>query len=89
MSGSPVTEIALTTLDGRPTALAEYAGRAVLMVNVASKCGLTPQYSALQQLAQDYAERGLTVIGVPCNQFMGQEPGTAEEIQHTARPATV
>ena len=81
MSGSPVTEIALTTLDSRPTALAEYAGRAVLVVNVASKCGLTPQYSALQQLAQDYAERGLTVIGVPCNQFMGQEPGTAEEIQ--------
>ena len=51
MSGSPVTEIALTTLDGRPTALAEYADRAVLLVNVASKCGLTPQYSALQQLA--------------------------------------
>ena len=81
MSGLPVTEIAVTTLDGRPTSLAEYADRAVLLVNVASKCGLTPQYSALQQLAQDYAERGLTVIGVPCNQFMGQEPGTAEEIQ--------
>ena len=81
MSGLPVTEIAVTTLDGRPTSLAEYADRAVLLVNVASKCGLTPQYSALQQLAQDYAERGLTVIGVPCNQFMGQEPGTAKEIQ--------
>lgn len=51
------------------------------MVNVASKCGLTPQYSALEQLAKDYGDRGLTVIGVPCNQFMGQEPGTAEEIQ--------
>lgn len=76
-----LTEIALTTLDGRPTSLADYADRAVLLVNVASKCGLTPQYSALQQLAQDYAERGLTVIGVPCNQFMSQEPGTAEEIQ--------
>jgi glutathione peroxidase len=76
-----VTEIALTTLDGRGTSLADYADRAVLVVNVASKCGLTPQYSALERLAQDYAERGLTVIGVPCNQFMGQEPGTAEEIQ--------
>jgi glutathione peroxidase len=76
-----VTEIALTTLDGRPTSLADYADRAVLVVNVASKCGLTPQYSALQQLAQNYADRGLTVIGVPCNQFMGQEPGTPEEIQ--------
>ncbi len=76
-----LTDIPLTTLDGRPTSLADYADRAVLLVNVASKCGLTPQYSALQQLAQDYAERGLTVIGVPCNQFMGQEPGSAEEIQ--------
>jgi glutathione peroxidase len=76
-----VTEIALTSLDGRPMSLADYTERAVLVVNVASKCGLTPQYSALQTLAQDYAERGLTVLGVPCNQFMGQEPGTAEEIQ--------
>ncbi|GBE67904.1 glutathione peroxidase [Mycobacterium sp. MFM001] len=76
-----LTDVPLTTLDGRPTSLADYADRAVLLVNVASKCGLTPQYNALQQLAQDYAERGLTVIGVPCNQFMGQEPGSAEEIQ--------
>lgn len=76
-----VTDIALTTIDGRETSLADYADRAVLVVNVASKCGLTPQYSALERLAQDYAERGLTVIGVPCNQFMGQEPGSAEEIQ--------
>jgi glutathione peroxidase len=76
-----VTEIALTTLDGRPMSLADYSERAVLVVNVASNCGLTPQYSALEQLAQDYAQRGLTVLGVPCNQFMGQEPGTAEEIQ--------
>jgi glutathione peroxidase len=77
-----VTEIALTTLDGRPMSLADYRDRAVLVVNVASKCGLTPQYSALEKLAQDYAERGLTVLGVPCNQFMGQEPGSAEEIQN-------
>jgi len=73
--------IQLNTLGGTPTSLGEYGGRAVLLVNVASKCGLTPQYSALEKLASDYAERGLTVIGVPCNQFMGQEPGTAEEIQ--------
>jgi glutathione peroxidase len=76
-----LTDIALTTLDGKPTTLASYADRAILLVNVASKCGLTPQYTALEKLAQDYDDRGLTVIGVPCNQFMGQEPGTAEEIQ--------
>jgi len=75
-----LTDIPLTTLDGKPTSLADYADRAVLLVNVASKCGLTPQYAALEQLARDYADRGLTVIGVPCNQFMGQEPGTPEEI---------
>src|ERR1700755_2790494 len=76
-----VTEIALTGLDGGSLSLADYNDRAVLVVNVASKCGLTPQYAALEQLARDYAERGLTVLGDPCNQFMGQEPGTAEEIQ--------
>jgi glutathione peroxidase len=76
-----LTDIPLTTLDGEATSLADYADRAVLVVNVASKCGLTPQYGALEQLARDYGDRGLTVIGVPCNQFMGQEPGTPEEIQ--------
>jgi glutathione peroxidase len=81
MTETPLTDIALTMLDGRPTTLAELADGAVLVVNVASKCGLTPQYTALEQLAKDYGERGLTVIGVPCNQFKGQEPGTAEEIQ--------
>ncbi len=75
-----LAEIPLTTIDGNPTSLAEYTGRALLVVNVASKCGLTPQYGALEQLARDYGDRGLTVIGVPCNQFMGQEPGTPEEI---------
>lgn len=73
--------IALTTLDGRPTTLAELSDGATLVVNVASKCGLTPQYTALEKLAKDYRDRGLTVIGVPCNQFMGQEPGTADEIR--------
>ena len=76
-----LNDIALTTLTGEPTSLGDYADRAVLVVNVASKCGLTPQYTALEQLARDYADRGLTVIGVPCNQFMGQEPGTADEIR--------
>jgi len=75
-----LTDIPLTTLDGKPTSLADYADRAILLVNVASKCGLTPQYAGLEKLARDYADRGLTVIGVPCNQFMGQEPGTPDEI---------
>ena len=68
--------------DGAEHTLAEFGDKAVLIVNVASKCGLTPQYTALEQLAKDYGDRGLTVLGVPCNQFMGQEPGTAEEIQN-------
>ncbi|HEY5853281.1 MAG TPA: glutathione peroxidase [Aldersonia sp.] len=72
--------IELETLGRESTSLADYDGRAVLVVNVASRCGLTPQYTALEQLAKNYADRGLTVIGVPCNQFMGQEPGTPEEI---------
>ena len=74
-------DIPLTTLDGTTTTLAELSNGATLVVNVASKCGLTPQYTALEKLAEGYADRGLTVVGVPCNQFMGQEPGTAEEIQ--------
>ncbi|WP_431952476.1 glutathione peroxidase [Nocardia lijiangensis] len=77
-----IRDIPLQTLTGAPTTLAELAGdKAVLLVNVASKCGLTPQYSALVDLQQTYGARGFTVIGVPCNQFMGQEPGSAEEIQ--------
>jgi glutathione peroxidase len=81
MTDTPLTDIVLTTLDGKPTTLAELADGAALVVNVASNCGLTPQYSALEKIAQEYRDRGLTVIGVPCNQFMGQEPGTAEEIR--------
>src|SRR6476619_2947452 len=56
-------------------------GRPALLVNVASKCGLTPQYTGLEQLQETYGDRGFTVVGLPCNQFMGQEPGSAEEIQ--------
>ncbi|CAM3420932.1 glutathione peroxidase [Mycobacterium intermedium] len=76
-----VKDIAVATLDGKPTTLGELSNGATLVVNVASKCGLTPQYTALEKLAKEYRDRGLTVVGVPCNQFMGQEPGTAEEIQ--------
>ena len=81
MTDAQLTGISLTTLDGTSTTLAELADGAALVVNVASKCGLTPQYTGLEQLAKDYGDRGLTVIGVPCNQFMGQEPGSADEIQ--------
>jgi glutathione peroxidase len=74
-------DIPLHTLSGTDTSLAEYKGKAVLVVNVASKCGLTPQYEGLENLQKRYASRGFTVLGVPCNQFGGQEPGTAEEIE--------
>ena len=73
-------DVPLTMLDGRATTFGEFSGRAVLVVNVASKCGLTPQYAGLEALAEKYADQGLTVLGAPCNQFMGQEPGTNEEI---------
>jgi glutathione peroxidase len=77
---SPLNE-PMKTLDGRDVNPAEkYAGKVVLLVNVASKCGLTPQYEQLQALHDKYAEQGLAIVGVPCNQFNGQEPGTAEEI---------
>ena len=68
-------------LDGSDATLGEITGgRPALLVNVASKCGLTPQYTALEQLQAQYADRGFTVVGVPCNQFGGQEPGSSEEI---------
>jgi len=70
----------ISTLDGQPNALADAAGKVTLVVNVASKCGLTPQYEQLEALQKQYAAQGFTVVGVPCNQFMGQEPGTSEEI---------
>lgn len=73
-------DIPLTILDDRPTTLGAYAGRVLLVVNVASRCGLTPQYAGLERLQEQYGERGLTVVGFPCNQFGGQEPGTNEEI---------
>ncbi len=71
----------LSTLSGEPLDQAQLDGRAVLVVNVASRCGLTPQYAGLERLQERYAARGFTVLGVPCNQFAGQEPGSAEDIQ--------
>ena len=74
-------DIPVHTLSGEPTTLAEHKGKALLVVNVASKCGLTPQYTGLEQLQERLGDKGFTVLGFPCNQFGGQEPGTAEEIE--------
>jgi glutathione peroxidase len=71
----------VNTLEGEAADLSEYQGKALLVVNVASKCGLTPQYEGLQALHDQYADQGFEVLGFPCNQFLGQEPGTAEEIR--------
>jgi glutathione peroxidase len=75
-----VSDIALTTLAGEPATLAEHEGKLLLLVNVASKCGLTPQYEGLERLQKRYADQGFSVLGFPCNQFGGQEPGSNEEI---------
>ncbi|HWF16947.1 MAG TPA: glutathione peroxidase [Acidimicrobiales bacterium] len=74
-------DIPIHTLQGADAKLGDYAGKTLLLVNVASKCGLTPQYEGLERLQKEYGDRGFSVIGFPSNQFMGQEPGTAEEIQ--------
>ena len=70
----------VSALDGKPASLGDHAGKVLLVVNVASKCGLTPQYSGLEKLHQELSPRGFAVLGFPCNQFGGQEPGSAEEI---------
>ncbi|PSN20089.1 glutathione peroxidase [filamentous cyanobacterium CCP5] len=71
----------LATIDGQPLDPATVEGKVVLFVNVASKCGLTPQYSGLAELDNEYSDRDLVIVGVPCNQFGGQEPGTPDEIK--------
>ena len=76
----PVFDAEISRLDGSPLEASDLEGKAVLVVNVASKCGLTPQYEGLERLHERLEDRGFTVLGVPCNQFMGQEPGSAEEI---------
>ena len=75
-----IFEHPISALDGQPGVLAGHEDDALLLVNVASKCGLTPQYTGLEQLQRTYGDRGFSVIGFPCNQFGGQEPGSAEEI---------
>ncbi|WP_329328341.1 glutathione peroxidase [Streptomyces luteogriseus] len=79
-NGSSPLDVEIGALQGGPADLSQYAGKAVLVVNVASKCGLTPQYTGLEKLHEQYAGRGFSVLGVPCNQFLGQEPGDADEI---------
>ena len=74
-------DLKLTALDGQELPLAPFKGQVVLVVNVASKCGLTPQYAALENLYQQYKAKGFSVLGLPCNQFAGQEPGTEQEIK--------
>ena len=80
-SAPTIQSIPLKNIDGKPTTLADYKGKVVLVVNVASKCGLTPQYEALEALQKKYSAKGFTVVGFPCNDFLGQEPGTADEIK--------
>ena len=75
-----IYDIPVRTLDGADASLRDYEGKVLLIVNVASKCGLTPQYTGLEQLHEKFGERGFAVLGFPCNQFGEQEPGTADEI---------
>jgi glutathione peroxidase len=75
-----ILDIPVKTLTGQDSSLASLEGKTLLVVNVASKCGLTPQYAALEKLQEQFGSRGFAVVGFPCNQFGGQEPGTAEQI---------
>jgi len=79
-SASSIYDLRLADLRGKPLELDQFRDKALLIVNVASKCGFTPQYEALEHLQKQYGERGFSVLGVPCNQFGGQEPGSADEI---------
>ena len=74
-------DFAFSTIDGEPLPMSRFKDKVVLVVNTASKCGLTPQYEGLERLYSDYKDRGLVVLGVPCNQFAGQEPGAESEIK--------
>jgi glutathione peroxidase len=76
-----IYDIEMPRLDGTPAKLSEYEGKVVLAVNVASKCSFTPQYAGLEALYEKYSPQGFTILGFPCNQFFGQEPGSAEKIQ--------
>jgi len=81
LTDSPLYGIPLTMIDGTVASFGRFAGSAVLVVNVASKCGFTPQYAGLEALYRRFSADGLVVLGLPCNQFMGEEPGTEEDIQ--------
>jgi glutathione peroxidase len=81
MAADTVHEFKMKSIDGKEVNLSEYKGKVLLVVNVASKCGLTRQYDGLQSLYEKYSEKGVVVIGIPCNQFGGQEPGTEAEIK--------
>src|SRR2546425_5487766 len=76
-----IYDVPVNNLAGEPASLADYKGKALLIVNVASQCGLTPQYAGLEKLHEEYGPKGFEVLGFPCNQFGGQEPGTADEIK--------
>ncbi|HWP77863.1 MAG TPA: glutathione peroxidase [Methylomirabilota bacterium] len=76
-----IYDFTVKSIDGTPQSLGDYRGKALLVVNVASKCGLTPQYEALQALHAEYAPRGFAVLGFPCNQFAGQEPGSDADVK--------
>src|SRR5689334_6549477 len=78
-------DVAVKGIDGSPDLLGKLRGKVALAVNVASKCGLTPQYAGLEQLQRDLQDQNFTVVGFPCNQFGGQEPGTEAEIQQFCR----
>ena len=80
-SSRSIYDVELRSLNGKQVKLSDYAGKVVLAVNVASKCGFTPQYAGLQTMHDRYSSRGFTVLGFPCNQFFHQEPGTADQIQ--------
>lgn len=81
MAADSIHEFKMKNIEGKEVELSEYKGKVLLVVNVASKCGATPQYEQLQALQDKYKEKGLVVVGVPCNQFGGQEPGTEKDIQ--------
>jgi glutathione peroxidase len=80
MTSTALNDISLTLIDGTESTFGAYSGKAVLVVNVASKCGFTPQYAGLEALYKRFADQGLVVLGLPTNQFMGQEPGTESDI---------
>src|SRR6266700_6550343 len=81
LQAGSIHDVAVKDIDGKDTKLGAYKGKVLLVVNVASKCGLTPQYKGLEAIQEKYKDKGFTVLGFPCNQFAGQEPGTNEEIK--------